>query len=87
MAIKGEAPKRSELTKQEFADMIEKKEAMEHKKSSSLPSSPEVTKETKKQYVIMMKPSIHDASVKKAKAMGMSFSAWLGYVASHYLEE
>lgn len=83
MAIRGEAPKRSELTKQEFADMLEKKEIAEKQQAPS----PSLTKmrETKKQYVIMMKPSIHDTGVKKAKAMGLSFSAWLEYVVSNDL--
>ncbi|CAK1252453.1 putative oxidoreductase [Fructobacillus fructosus] len=83
MAIKGEAPKRSELTKQEFAEMIEKKETAENQQAPS--PSLKGMRETKKQYVIMMKPSIHDAGVQKAKSMGLSFSAWLELVASNEL--
>ncbi|MGQ2226828.1 hypothetical protein ACT5YR_06165 [Fructobacillus fructosus] len=80
MAIKGEAPKRSELTTKEFTDMIEKKEASE--KQQALSPSLARKRETKKQYVIMMKPSIHDAGVQKAKSLGLSYSAWLELVAN-----
>ncbi|CAK1227649.1 MULTISPECIES: hypothetical protein [Fructobacillus] len=61
----------------------------EDEKQGQAPSStkPRIKRENKKQYVIMMKPSIHDEAVIDAANQGLSFSALLELVLKDYLKK
>ncbi|MCK8628204.1 hypothetical protein [Fructobacillus cardui] len=50
-------------------------------------ATPRVKRENKKQYVIMMKPSIHDEAMLNAADQGLSFSALLEQLLKDYLKK
>ncbi|KMK52621.1 hypothetical protein FEFB_16530 [Fructobacillus sp. EFB-N1] len=64
------------------------KQSAEDEKQRPTPSAtPRVKRENKKQYVIMMKPSIHDEAMLNAADQGLSFSALLEQLLKDYLKK